>query len=355
MTDKETFKEFLTSKPVAFYPDFSEVGGSTNAGVLLSQLFYWRDKQQDPDGWIYKSQKDWKREICLTRTEQENARKKLRDSGIMQEKLKGNPAKLYFRIDFEKLISALSLVYEARRQDAGNLHAEKPHAKDAGNLHASMRESSKLSLAENTTKTTTENTTASIDAGKSKKTKPVKARKNTYPSKEFADIFEKGYPALHGGEKFPWGKQSGKWGKHFQIIWELSDENMDKVREMAGILFRTIRGAKLTDTFWRQAGFTPTTLSSRWTQLQPVSANASTLSDAVDAKPFPAYQTMTLEEIEIAFEDWSAKWGYDVAKKHISPESFSRFMDRDDGEGFAANLPRILDRENRERVHRKSA
>jgi len=146
MTEKEVFKTFLTSRPIAFYPDFSAVGGSTNSGVLLSQLFYWKDKESDPDGWIYKTQKDWLNEISLTRAEQETARKKLRDAGILQEKLKGNPAKLYYRIDFDVLITALKLLYESRGQDAEIPHAELPHS--------SMLEISTLSLTKNTTKTT---------------------------------------------------------------------------------------------------------------------------------------------------------------------------------------------------------
>ena len=155
MTDKDAFKEFLKSRPVAFYPDFAAIAGSVTAGVLLSQLFYWKDKESDPDGWIYKTQKNWRDEICLIRPEQETARRKLREAGILQEKLKGNPAKLFYRIDFDAMISALSKLYEGRFQDAGIQHAEIQQAKDAGIPQARMRKSSKHSLhrlpSENTT------------------------------------------------------------------------------------------------------------------------------------------------------------------------------------------------------------
>lgn len=146
MTEKEVFKTFLTSKPIAFYPDFSAVAGSTNAGVLLSQLLYWKDKELDPDGWIYKTQKDWLTETSLTRSEQETARKKLRDCGVLEEKLKGNPAKLYYRINFDSLIIALKSLYESRGQDAETPQAETPQA--------SMAKVSTLSLTKNTTKNT---------------------------------------------------------------------------------------------------------------------------------------------------------------------------------------------------------
>lgn len=155
MTDKDAFKEFLRSRPVAFYPDFAAIGGSVTAGVLLSQLFYWKDKETDPDGWIYKTQKHWKDEICLSRPEQETARRKLREAGILQEKLKGNPAKLYYRIDFDAMIAALSKLYDGRVQDAGIQHAEIQQTKDAGIQQSSMRESSKHSLHRLPSKNTT--------------------------------------------------------------------------------------------------------------------------------------------------------------------------------------------------------
>jgi len=157
MTDKDTFKEFLQSKPVAYYPDFAAISGSTNAGVLLSQLFYWKDKESDPDGWIYKTQKDWQTEIYLTRNEQETARKKLRENGILQERLKGNPAKLYYKIDFDVIIERLKVLYESRQQDAGTQHAETSHTKVAGIAHTSMQGISKPSLQKLHSETTTDN------------------------------------------------------------------------------------------------------------------------------------------------------------------------------------------------------
>ena len=158
MTDKDTFMAFLKSRPVAFYPDFAAVAGTINAGVLLSQLFYWKDKESDPDGWIYKTQKGWLKELGLTRSEQETARKKLRDLGLVHEKLKGNPSKLYYKVDFDALIEALKALYESRSQDAETLHAETLQPKDAASLQAKMQESSILSLQRLQTKITSETT-----------------------------------------------------------------------------------------------------------------------------------------------------------------------------------------------------
>lgn len=152
MTDKEVFKEFIKTRPVAYYPDFSIIAGSTTAGVLLSQLFYWTDKGADPDGWIHKKQSEWKNEIALSRYEQESARAKLCKSGVMQEKLKGNPAMLYFRINFDLFYERLKAVYEAKGIEVAEIpQAGKSHA---GKPHTSKWESNIVSLAENTAENT---------------------------------------------------------------------------------------------------------------------------------------------------------------------------------------------------------
>lgn len=77
---------------------------------MLSQAFYWTKNEtaMARDGWFYKTQADWHEETCLTRTEQENARKRLREKGFMQEDLRGLPAKMWYRVDLEKVITALS-------------------------------------------------------------------------------------------------------------------------------------------------------------------------------------------------------------------------------------------------------
>jgi len=104
---KQAFLAILTDRPVAYHPLFAKLCGGVTAGVLLSQLFYWIDKQKDPDGWIYKTQAEFTEETGLTRYEQEHARKQLRGLGVLREKKKGIPAKLHYEIDLEALTSLL--------------------------------------------------------------------------------------------------------------------------------------------------------------------------------------------------------------------------------------------------------
>lgn len=99
----------LLGKWVSFHPIFAEVGGSVTAGVMLSQAYHWSSRTSDPNGWFYKTQKEWNEETALTRYEQESARKQLREKGILEEKLEGVPAKLYYRLHFGELLSKLTV------------------------------------------------------------------------------------------------------------------------------------------------------------------------------------------------------------------------------------------------------
>ncbi len=100
----------LLSRWVQFHPIFSKIGGSATAGIFLSQAYYWSKRTSDPGRWFYKTQKEWEQETTLTRYEQESARKQLRERGILQEKLEGVPAKLYYRLHVGELRSKMEVV-----------------------------------------------------------------------------------------------------------------------------------------------------------------------------------------------------------------------------------------------------
>lgn len=90
-------------RPIAFHRLFAKAAGSVNAGVMLSQAFYWSKRTKNPAGWFYKTQAEWEEETCLTRREQETARKSMREAGFWEEKLEGIPAKLHFRLNLSAL------------------------------------------------------------------------------------------------------------------------------------------------------------------------------------------------------------------------------------------------------------
>lgn len=97
----------IMARPIAFNRAFVDLGLGMCGAMMLSQALYWRTRTKAEDGWFYKSQKEWQAETGMTRREQETARRRLTEAGILQEKRKGVPARLHFRVDIEALETAL--------------------------------------------------------------------------------------------------------------------------------------------------------------------------------------------------------------------------------------------------------
>ncbi|HEC2625677.1 TPA: hypothetical protein R2K43_000835 [Raoultella planticola] len=130
----------LLDRPIAFQRSFIRLNIGVTAALFLSQMTYWTNRSDD-DGWVYKTQEEWEEETGLSRYEQEGARKKLRSIGVLLEKKKGVPARLFYKIDNDVLFQALA---------AANKDAEKPHT---GMRKTSKQVSGKPAnfLTENTT------------------------------------------------------------------------------------------------------------------------------------------------------------------------------------------------------------
>ena len=157
----DILRGLLSDRPIAFHPQMARLFGGINEALLFQQLAYWSDKGSDPE-WIYKTQKDIQDEITLTRTQQENARRKLRGLGVIEEDKRGVPAKLYFRVIWDRMYELLE---EHAAQDAGNPQARmQDTSKDAGNLQARMQETDEQERGEEAhkddvrTRSITENT-----------------------------------------------------------------------------------------------------------------------------------------------------------------------------------------------------
>lgn len=113
----------LTDRPIAYHAILARAFHSVTAGVFLSQLLYWSPRCRDQESWVWKTQKDWYEETALTRREQETARRILRKAGVLEEKRTGIPARLYFRVNTERLSLLLSQ-YQP--------HQESPEPEDEG-------------------------------------------------------------------------------------------------------------------------------------------------------------------------------------------------------------------------------
>lgn len=100
-------------KPVVYYPKLNKITGGVNNTIFLSQLIYWTGKQNDKEGWIYKTQKEIEEETGLSRYEQESARKTLKKKGLIEEKKMGVPCKLYFKVNVEAVNKAWQEILES--------------------------------------------------------------------------------------------------------------------------------------------------------------------------------------------------------------------------------------------------
>lgn len=168
--------EAMNDQPIAFNKHYVFIGCGINGALMLSQLVYWTARTKDADGWIYKTQTEWTQETGLTRTEQENARKKLLELNFIKEKKQGVPCRVFFCVERENLYKAL--IEYSESLDSSQF---------AGNLQTRMQETYKLECAkpanknaqnlQSNTENTTENTTdinLGADAPKAHKFSPKK-------------------------------------------------------------------------------------------------------------------------------------------------------------------------------------
>ena len=71
------------------------------AALLCSQLVYWTDRTEDPEGWIWKTYPQWHDELALTEYQVRRATDRLRKLGLVETKLakvNGAPT-LHYRFD----------------------------------------------------------------------------------------------------------------------------------------------------------------------------------------------------------------------------------------------------------------
>lgn len=148
----------MLERPVAFQPILGRICGSATAGLMLSQAVYWSERAKMPDGWFFKTIEEWQQEICLSRHEQDTARRKLRALGFWKEKRMGVPCRVHYRVDLEALAACISQFAENRQ--TGLPKTGKPACRNAANLPAGMRQASlpetgnALKEAETTSETT---------------------------------------------------------------------------------------------------------------------------------------------------------------------------------------------------------
>ncbi|HKM18661.1 MAG TPA: hypothetical protein VJY14_01200 [Aliarcobacter sp.] len=140
---KDILKRF-NEKPIAYYPIYRKITGSTTGGILLSQLMYWFSKKDK----IFKTDSEIMEETYLTKKELETAKKLIKQLDFITVSLEGLPAKTYYEINWEMMLSSF--------HDMGKLETPK-----GGNSTPQKVETVHPNLGKHTiyTENTTENTT----------------------------------------------------------------------------------------------------------------------------------------------------------------------------------------------------
>jgi hypothetical protein len=99
----------LMEKAISFHPAIARLCGGAAPGLMCCQgMYYSRMRHvQERQGWFYKTAREWEEETCLTRREQDTAKKALRDKGFLETKLakvNGVPT-LHFKINFDAILA----------------------------------------------------------------------------------------------------------------------------------------------------------------------------------------------------------------------------------------------------------
>ena len=158
----------LNQRPIAYYPIYRVIAGSTTAGIHLSQLMYWFSKKDK----IYKTDKEIIEETMLSEKELRNTKKLIKKLDFITVSVEGVPAKTYYEIDWEKYQISIENI-ETKGQDCNSQMGEtrndqraKLETTKGQDCNSQMGETNKNNNFN--TETTTE-TTTDINKNKNKK------------------------------------------------------------------------------------------------------------------------------------------------------------------------------------------
>lgn len=76
------------------------------AGIMARELLFWEQRGVDKYGWVYKTEAELEG-IGLSRHNQRKARKVLVAKGVLEQDRRGVPARLWFRLDLQRLMELL--------------------------------------------------------------------------------------------------------------------------------------------------------------------------------------------------------------------------------------------------------
>lgn len=88
---------------------FIDWTGDHISALLLAQVIYWSSRTEDPEGWFYKSAKEWEAELGISDYQLARATKKLAEAGLTTKlKKAGGAPTLHYRLDQEHFLDWIS-------------------------------------------------------------------------------------------------------------------------------------------------------------------------------------------------------------------------------------------------------
>lgn len=110
----------LLDMPISFHRCFVAISGKVTAALLLSYL-WWAPDGADPeeDGWIARPLDTMREDTGLSRDELSSARRTLRELAILEERRRGMPPVVEFRVDRARVAQLLMDELRARQAAHG--------------------------------------------------------------------------------------------------------------------------------------------------------------------------------------------------------------------------------------------
>jgi hypothetical protein len=94
----------INQRPIAYYPVYRDVTGSTTAAILLSQVLYWHSAVGRK---FHKTDAEIMDETRLTAKELKGAKAILKDADYIQVTREGTPCKTHYDVDYNLLSDAI--------------------------------------------------------------------------------------------------------------------------------------------------------------------------------------------------------------------------------------------------------
>lgn len=202
-SDIRTLVQQMGRRPIAFNPAYAEVGGSVGAGLMIAQAIHW-SAWEDEDGFFFRTMDNWTLDTALSHDEQRAARRKLKSityggEPLWEEKRKGLPAQIYYRINLDVLAGLLAELGQNPRNDKTLEKSNTGHGNSRGlvfdnsehlNIYEKTNESSnengKCDSHESQPEAVTENTLSGLEGFQStvKERKKKKSASPPAPAKD---------------------------------------------------------------------------------------------------------------------------------------------------------------------------